>query len=126
MPNKQDALNFLVDRLEAAGKVNTEFRSSIFRRERLGTTELDSGAALPHAVPNTVKSLGIAFLILKKPVHWNSIPVSIVVLACVPEAQVNIYRDLVMDIYRLVQNRQMVQMIVGLNNTDQFLDLINQ
>ncbi|TLF42397.1 BglG family transcription antiterminator [Lacticaseibacillus zeae] len=126
MPNKQDALNFLIDQLEAAGKVNTEFRSSIFRRERLGTTELDSGAALPHAVPNTVKSLGIAFLILKKPVHWNSIPVSIVVLACVPEAQVNIYRDLVMDIYRLVQNRQMVQMIVGLNNTDQFLNLINQ
>lgn len=126
MADKQAALDFLVSQLEATGKVEPEFRSSIFRRERLGSTELDSGTALPHAVPTSVRSLGVAFLILQKPIHWNSVPVSIVVLACVPEAQVKIYRDLVMDIYRLVQTKQMVQMIVGLHSTDQFLELINQ
>lgn len=124
--DKQAALDFLVSQLEAMGKVKPEFRSSIFRRERLGSTDLDSGAALPHAAPTSVRSLGVVFLILQKPVHWNSVPVSIVVLACVPDAQVKIYRDLVMDIYRLVQTKQMVQMIVGLHSTDQFLKLINQ
>jgi transcriptional antiterminator/mannitol/fructose-specific phosphotransferase system IIA component (Ntr-type) len=126
MSNKQDALNFLIDQLEAAGKVESGFRKSIFRRERLGATELDSGASLPHAAPETVRSLSVVFLVLQKPLYWNSVSVSIIVLACVPEEKMEIYRELVMDIYRLVQTKQMVQMIVGLNNTQKFMALINQ
>lgn len=122
--NKDDALNFLITQLESKDIVHKSFRESIYRRERLGSTEIEGGSALPHAAPETVKKMAIAILILQKPVWWNTENVNVIVLACVPNNQVNIYRDLILDIYRLLQDKRQVQMITGLDSTEKLLNII--
>lgn len=122
--NKDDALNFLITQLESKDIVHKSFRESIYRRERLGSTEIEGGSALPHAAPETVKKMAIAILILQKPVWWNTENVNVIVLACVPNNQVNIYRDLILDIYRLLQDKKQVQMITGLESTEKLLNII--
>jgi Transcriptional antiterminator len=123
--DRREALQFLIKVLENTGGVTHEFGESLLRRERLGPTEIDSGATLPHAAPETVKRLSVAFLILNKPVKWNNTNVSVVILACVPNESISIYHDLVLDIYRLVENKTRVKMIAGLQDTEDLLDLIN-
>lgn len=124
--NKNEALSFLIGKLEQKNIVYKSFRESIYRRERLGSTEIEGGSALPHAAPETVKNMAIAILILQKPIWWNTENVNVVVLACVPNGRVKIYRELVLDIYRLVQNKQQVQIITGLKRTDALIDMIER
>lgn len=122
--DKNAALDFMIKRLEDNHVVKSTFRNSIYRRERLGSTEIEGGAALPHAAPETIKQLAVAMLILKKPVWWNTESVNIIILACVPNSQIDIYRGLVMDIYKLVRNKIMVQMITDFQSTDSLIKLI--
>lgn len=126
MENKMAALNFLIAKLERKNIVYDSFRESIYRRERLGSTEIEGGSALPHAAPETVKKMAIAILVLQKPVWWNTENVNVIVLACIPDDQVKIYRKLVLDIYRLVQDKQQVQMITGLKSTDALINMIER
>ncbi|WP_338218133.1 BglG family transcription antiterminator [Lacticaseibacillus salsurivasis] len=126
MSNKNEALDFLIQKLENKGIVSENFGDSIYRRERLGSTEIEGGSALPHANPKTVKETKVAILVLRKPVWWNTENVSIVILACVPNKQIKDYRQLILDIYQLVQNREMVKMIVGLNSTKALIKMIQR
>lgn len=123
--DRKEALQFLIKVLVNSGGVTDGFGKSLLRRERLGPTEIESGVALPHAAPETVKCLSVVFLMLNKPVKWNNTNVFVVILACVPNDSIAIYHDLVLDIYRLVENKTRVQMIVGLQDTEDLLDLIN-
>ncbi|MGQ2374105.1 BglG family transcription antiterminator [Companilactobacillus zhachilii] len=123
--DKDSALKFLINKLEQQGIVYKSFRESIYRRERLGSTEIEGGSALPHAAPETVKKMAIAILILQKPIWWNTENVNMVILACVPNDQVKIYRELVLDIYRLVQDKQQVHMISGFKSTKALINMID-
>lgn len=125
MKDKKQVLNFLVDTLNNKNIVNSDFKESIFRREKLGSTELAGGTALPHAAPETVNKLAIAILVLQKPVWWNTQKVNIVVITCVPNSEIKIYRELVLDVYELVENKQMVSLITGLRSTTKLLKLLN-
>lgn len=122
--DKNSALNFLITKLERKGIVRDSFRESIYRREKLGSTEVEGGSALPHAAPETVKKMAVAMLILKKPVWWNSENVNVIVLVCVPNEQVKVYRDLILDIYRLLKDKAQVQMITHLGDTKKLLNII--
>lgn len=124
--DKRHALDFLIDHLESRGVVLHSFRESIYRRERLSSTEIEGGAALPHASPETVKQLAVAILIMKKPIWWNTQNVSIIILTCVPNEKVDVYRSLILDVYRLVQNKKMVHKIIDLQNTKSLIKLIKQ
>lgn len=123
--DKREALNFLVDQLEKNKVVQDSFRESIFRREKHGSTELEGGAALPHAAPETVLQLSIAILILRKPIWWNTEKVHIVLIACVPNEEIKIYRELILDVYRLVKNKQRVQFITQMQSTQSLIKMVN-
>lgn len=124
--NKEQALDFIINQLENRGLVRHAFRESIYRRERLSSTDIEGGAALPHAAPETIKQLAVAILILKKPIWWNTQNVSIVILTCVPNEKVDVYRSLILDVYRLVQNKKMVQKIIDLQHTQLLIKLIKR
>ncbi len=51
--------------LEANSLVTEEFRASIFSREKMGNTNLESGVALPHANPSMVIESNIFIVALK-------------------------------------------------------------
>ncbi|WP_367365807.1 transcription antiterminator [Pediococcus parvulus] len=124
--DKREALDFLITKLEKREIVKSNFRNSIYRRERLGSTEIEGGSALPHAAPDTVLKKAIAILVLKKPVWWNTEKVQIIIIICMPNKQIKHYRELILDVYRLVKNKQMVQLISSMNSTRKFLKMINE
>ena len=122
--NKDEVLNFVTRQLEKLDMVAPEFRSSIFRRERIGSTEIGGGVALPHATPEAVKKSGVVFLIMPKPIWWNTENVNIVILTCVPNEEISIYQNLVMDIYNLVGQKDKAAAIAALTSADDLIKII--
>ena len=55
LDSKEKCLDFIIDVLEKDNAVYDEFREAIYKREKLGVTCLDTGVALPHADPQTIK-----------------------------------------------------------------------
>ncbi|MGG5316495.1 BglG family transcription antiterminator [Enterococcus sp. AZ072] len=70
-PDKADCLNNMIDELEKCRLVLPSFRKSIFDREDIGNTNLDSGVALPHADPTTILKSHIYIVSLKKAINWG-------------------------------------------------------
>ena len=69
--NVREICAAVIDVLEKDNAVYDEFREAIYKREKLGVTCLDTGVALPHADPQTIKKSRIILLTLKHPVDWG-------------------------------------------------------
>ena len=85
LDSKEKCLDFIIDVLEKDNAVYDEFREAIYKREKLGVTCLDTGVALPHADPQTIKKSRIILLTLKHPVDWGGTLVSLIVVTAFPE-----------------------------------------
>ena len=69
--DKADCLNSMIDELEKRKLVLPTFRKSVFEREDIGNTNLESGVALPHADPTTILKSHIYIVSLKKSINWG-------------------------------------------------------
>ena len=88
--NKKQVLQILSDRAaDLTGLNSVDIYNILFQRERLGSTGVGSGIAIPHGkLPNLRHSVGV-FARLEEPVDFDSIdeePVDIVMLLLAPES----------------------------------------
>lgn len=73
VPNREAAIAFAADRL--AGKVHTGYeriKSALLSREKLGSTALGRGVALPHAILHHRRQPACAFIRLASPLHFDA------------------------------------------------------
>lgn len=86
---KEDALNYLIDRQEFSDeRLADKFRASVWERERLQSTYLDNGFAIPHGSPEFVEKTAIAILILDKAINWGNQKVDILILLMIKEEDI--------------------------------------
>src|SRR5262245_20537141 len=90
-PYKADLIDQLLARLVEAGHLSAGalpgVRDAILNRERLGSTGIGGGVALPHAWHSAVTEPMGVLAICRAPVEFDSIdgePVSIIALCLVP------------------------------------------
>lgn len=107
--SKDDALNRMVKAVEGAGGVDdiNGLRQALIEREKLGTTGVGGGVAIPHARSATIKDLSIAFFRSKSGVQFNAIdnkPVNLVFLLLAPLSAGGPYLKLLAKISRLLRN----------------------
>lgn len=121
--NKKDFLNFAIDQIENKGLVTKEYRASIFDREKIGSTSLESGVALPHANPSTIKKSHISIFSLKNAIEWESSKVQLVVFVNLNDADIDYIKDIYKSIYGLVMSEEKVRDISNLNK-DELLSLL--
>ncbi|MDT2613271.1 BglG family transcription antiterminator [Enterococcus dongliensis] len=83
---KEAALKFLLDQQTFLNEeLREQFESSVWERERLQSTYLDNGFAIPHGSPEFVEETTITILILDKPINWGNQKVDIIVLLMIKE-----------------------------------------
>ncbi|MDK2793807.1 MAG: fructose system component [Caldanaerobacter sp.] len=88
--SKEEVLNYMVEMFYKNGVITSpqEFAKDVFEREKLGTTGVGMGIAIPHGKSKAVLKESIAILKLKRPIEWESLdgkPVSMVIMLAVPE-----------------------------------------
>ncbi len=109
--DKATALNKLIDVIGTAAQVvdKEAFRKAIFDRERLLSTGIGLGLAVPHAKMNGVKDIVMAVGRSKAGINFDSIdgkPVYLVVLIGAAEEQRDTYIKLLAELIAFLKNEK--------------------
>ena len=67
---KPEVIHMACELLRRQGCVTEEFEASVVNRERIVSTELGFGFAIPHGSPGCVLRTSVAVVRLKKPILW--------------------------------------------------------
>jgi fructose-specific phosphotransferase system IIA component len=104
--DRDDVLSAMTSMLAAAGLVSDPSRllHDLIEREKLVSTGVGEGIAIPHALTDAVSGNMMAVCRLKRPVDFASpdeVPVSIVVLSAGPRESTGIHLQILSKIARL-------------------------
>lgn len=78
--NKEALLSFMVSKMEQKGYVTPKFLKAVLERERVTTTYIENGIAIPHGSTAEVNESKISIAILEEAVEWDNERVDIVFL----------------------------------------------
>lgn len=123
--SKVDCLNSMIDELEKCQFVTPAFRKSVFEREEIGNTNLDSGAALPHADPTTIMKSHIYFVTPRKPINWGDRNVKLIIMVNLGEEDLQEIREVVEELYQFIDEKKKVDALVKIKSTEQFLQIFS-
>lgn len=126
--DKTDALTKLVDVLAATGKVKDrdELLRVIMEREKLMSTGIGNGVALPHGKTNVVDTSIAALATLKTPIDFDALddkPVSIILLLVGTEGNVGVHLRLLSRISRMVGSDQFRSALLKMTVPDEAYEL---
>jgi len=105
--DKDDAINKMVDLASNSGLMTdiNKVRECVIEREKLVSTGVGKGFAIPHGKTDEIKGIVAAFAVLKEPVDFDSIdlePVQFVFLIVGKESLLNAHIKLLSRISRLM------------------------
>jgi len=123
--SKEECLDLMISELERMGHVNKRFRKSVCDREKLGNTNLESGAALPHADPSTVITSHIFFLSLKNAINWGDRNIKLVIMINLCEKDILEIRDVVEELYHFIENEESVDVMSNITKPEEILKLFS-
>jgi fructose-specific phosphotransferase system IIA component len=121
--DKTDILVRLVAALAASNEVadGAELQRVILEREKLMSTGIGNGVALPHGKTNVVKTSMAALATLKTPLDFDSLddkPVSIVLLLVGTESNVGVHLRLLSRVSRMVGNEAFRSALMNATSVD--------
>lgn len=123
--DKADCLNCMIDELEERELVMPTFRKSVFEREDIGNTNLDSGVALPHADPTTILKSHIYFVSLKKAINWGDRSVKLIIMVNLNEGDLHEIREVVEELYQFIDEKKKVDALVKIKDSAQMLQIFS-
>lgn len=96
--NKKEALDTLVDLMDASGKLNDieTYRKGVYAREEEGSTGIGEGIAIPHCKSAAVNQAGLAAMVAPKGVEFDSLdgePANLFFLIAAPDTADNVHLD---------------------------------
>ncbi len=129
--DKDELLNIMVDLAAESGNILDieEARERVFAREKLMSTGVGNGVALPHAKTNKIKKTVGAFAVLSEPVDYDSLdeePVKIVLLILGKETNVGEHLKLLSSISKLLGRESFIGDILNAETSDDVLDIFEK
>ncbi|MFU2205794.1 BglG family transcription antiterminator [Streptococcus pluranimalium] len=114
----------LVELSSEANRLNPEYLKSILSREKMGSTSLYTGVALPHADPVVVGESQLVMLTLQRPIRWGSNMVKVVMLISITEEDELLYKDALISIYSKIDQMTFIDQLWESKTEPEFLKLI--
>lgn len=125
---KEEVLNRMIDVLKGSESINSidDIRQAVFEREKLMSTGIGNGFALPHGKTKAVKSTIGVFATLARPVDFQALdsqPVSIVFMLIGQEHGVGTHLRLLSRISRLMTNAGFRERLTAAATPDEAYEL---
>lgn len=129
--DKKDVLNKMVDLMAKSGKINNieTYRAGVFAREEEGTTGIGEGIAIPHCKSDAVKTPGLAAMVVKGGVEFDSLdgaPVHILFLIAAPNTKDNVHLDVLSKLSVLLMDENFTKNLIEAKSVDEFLAVIDE
>lgn len=126
--SKKDLINSLVNTLEGilpSGDELEAVRKAVFEREKIMSTGVGKGLAIPHAKTPVVEENLAAFALLKEGLPFDSIdnePVRLVFLLVGPESKNSLHIKLLSRISRLMNSASFREKILQCTTSEELLE----
>lgn len=128
--SKKQALQDLARRAaEITGLHERAIFDVLLERERLGTTGVGNGIAIPHGKLPTMERLYGLFARLEKPIHFDSIdeqPVDLIFLLLAPESAGADHLKALARVSRLLRDKGVCEKLRGTDNADALYALLTE
>jgi fructose-specific phosphotransferase system IIA component len=107
--DKEDLLARLVDLLVRSGRVRDSevLMREILKRERVMSTGIGGGIAIPHALSSDIENLSLVFGRTREPMDFQALdsqPVDLVFMLVGPKSAASLYVKLLARVSRLLQD----------------------
>lgn len=126
---RDEALNLLVDKIAATGKLHEgrdSFFQAILEREKIVSTGIGMGVAIPHAKLPGYQEFFIAIGILQKPVDWNSLdhaPVRLIFMIGGPDDKQTEYLQILSNLTKMIKNEEKRKKLLTLQDPKAIIEL---
>ena len=129
--NKDKVINELVDLLKDDERVIDleEVRKCVFDREKIMSTGVGKGFAIPHGKTNSVTDIIAVFGKSKEPIEYNSLdgePVNLVFLMIGKDTLVSKHIKLLSRISRLMNNDEFREKLVNADSKESILKIFEE
>lgn len=128
--SKSDALDQAVALMVKSGKINDEeaYRKQVYLREEESTTGIGEGIAIPHGKCDAVSKPGLAAMVIKDGVDFDSLddePVNLLFLIAAPNTEDNIHLDVLSKLSMLLMDENFVENLKNASSVDEFLKIVD-
>ena len=128
---KEDIINAMVDLVSRSPKVldKEKVRSAIFEREKIMSTGVGNGFAIPHGKTDAVQDIVASFGITKEPINYQSLdekPVRLVFLLVGKDNLVGPHIKLLSRISRLMNKEEFRTKLLSLQTAQEVLETFRQ
>ncbi len=129
--NKQEALDQAIALMKDSDKINDQeaYRRQVYKREEEGTTGIGMGIAIPHGKCNAVDRPGLAAMVIKDGVDFDSLdgaPVDLLFLIAAPDTEDNIHLEVLSKLSMMLMDDDFTQSLKNASSVDEFMDIINK
>ena len=128
--SKSEALDQIVDLMVKSEKINDKeaYRKQVYAREEERTTGIGEGIAIPHGKCDAVTKPGLAAMVVKDGVDFDSLdgePVTLMFLIAAPNTEDNIHLDVLSKLSVLLMNEEFTESLRNAKTVEEFMNIIN-
>lgn len=129
--SKSDIIDKMTRLMEASGNLsNTEqYKSGVLEREKEGTTGIGKGIAIPHAKSVAVKQSGLAAMVLKNEVDFDSLdgkPVKLIFMIAAPDNGADEHLEALSKLSTMLMDENFKTELIKASNIDRFMEIIDE
>lgn len=129
--SKSEALDAVIDLMCKSGKISDreEYRKKVYAREEESTTGIGEGIAIPHGKCDAVKTPGLAAMVVKNGVDFDSLdgePAELIFLIAAPNTEDNVHLDVLSKLSMLLMDEDFSNALKNASSVDEFLSIIDK
>ena len=129
--SKSETLDKAVELMAASGKLSDveAFRKQVYAREEESTTGIGEGIAIPHGKCDAVKKPGLAAMVIKNGVDFDSLdgePVTLLFLIAAPNTKDNVHLDVLSKLSVLMMDENFSDSLRNASSVEEFLSIIDK
>ena len=129
--NKQEAIDAAVALMVKGGKINDEeaYKKQVYAREEESTTGIGEGIAIPHGKCDAVDRPGLAAMVIREGVDFDSLdgaPVTLLFLIAAPNTEDNVHLDVLSKLSMMLMDETFTESLLKAETPQQILANIDQ
>ena len=129
--NKSEALDQMVALMVKSGKIQDaeDYRKKVYAREEESTTGIGGGIAIPHGKCSAVKKPGLASMVVRDGVDFDSLdgePTKLIFLIAAPDTEDNVHLDVLSKLSVLLMDEDFTDSLIHAASVEEFLTLIDR
>ena len=128
--DKKETLDLAVELMAKSGKLSDveKYREQVYAREEESTTGIGEGIAIPHGKCDAVKAPGLAAMVIKNGVEYESLdgePVTLLFLIAAPNTKDNVHLDVLSKLSVMLMDENFTISLRNAKSVEEFLQIID-